>query len=76
MRSSLGMNNKIQSKTVRYDKCQRCKKWIEVRKGSYTDNGAAYFSPLMQALDKSGRWVCHDCWDAIDIEVYGPYLST
>lgn len=69
--------NKLREKKGIFNQCDLCNKWIEVTKEYLCpeDGPDVYFSPLMEALDHSGRWVCSTCWDIIDVARDGPYKT-
>lgn len=63
----------IKRKNGLFEQCQICENWVEVTKECYCADGKSYFTPLMGALDDSGRWICSHCWDALDVKKYGRY---
>lgn len=70
-------HNKIKSKNGLFEQCQICENWVEVTKGCFEEDGESYYSPLMgtDSFDSTGRWVCSNCWDALDVKKYGPYQN-
>lgn len=68
-----GQHNKLKEKRGIFNQCEMCDRWVPVTKEYFDPDGKSYWSPLMTALDDSGRNVCSSCWDILDVAKYGPY---